>query len=253
MSSQSRIRELYRIGGVSEIARGVRDTALIELDLPLHKLPWNATIEAAGVSVAIRTDTRENYLRAGTEGEAAIQETFVDAVRPGDVVWDVGANIGTYALLAAQAGAEVVAFEPGPRARGDLVANAQLNDLDDAVNSTPYALSDYDGEGMLLPSGMTGTRELRPEADTGDAVPVRSGDGLSVATPDVLKVDVEGHELHVLRGMTEALEGVRFAVVETHSGVDPADVRELLEEAGLDTDIITQSTRDHVYVRGVDR
>lgn len=253
MSSFGRIHELYQIGGVSEVLRGVRDTVLIEFALPMHKLPWNATLKAGGESVTIRTNTRENYLRAGTEGEQPIQAAFVDAIEPGAVVWDVGANIGTYSLLAAEAGGDVVAFEPGPQARGDLVANAKLNGLDDTINATPYALADYDGEGMLLPSDRTGTRELQPHGDTGDAVPVRAGDSLGVDAPDVVKIDVEGVEAEVIDGMTEALANARYVIVEVHKhGPEVSEVREVLAGCGFETGV-TDLTREEKFVKGVDR
>lgn len=247
-----RIGELYRRGGVNEVVRGLRDTALIDLQLPIHKISWNGTIEAGGESVTIRTNTRENYLRAAIEAERSIQTAFVEAIEPGDVVWDIGANIGSYALLAAEAGGQVVAFEPGPQARGDLVANAELNGLDDAINATPYALSDYDGEGMLLPSDRTGTRELRPDANNGDSVPVRAGDSLSVDAPDVVKIDVEGHEAHVIDGMPKALDHARYVLVEVHEhGPEVYKVREALAECAFETNV-RDLNRDEDHVLGVD-
>lgn len=248
----SRVRELYSDGGVREVARGVRDTVFIDYDLPLHRLPYTPTLSAGGESVKFISRTKEPYIRAETQGEKPIQSAFVNAIRPGDVVWDVGANMGSYSLLSAKAGADVVAFEPGPEARGVLVENARLNGVSSSVNSTPYALSDYDGEAMLAPSERTGTREIQPDGDDGDTVPVRRGDGLTVPTPDLAKVDVEGHELHVLRGMRDVLSQLRYVVVEVHpqSGVDPKEVHRLLENAGLQTDE-SRLTRREIFVRGV--
>ena len=62
-----------------------------------------------------------------------------DEVEPGDVVWDVGANVGLYSCYAAKAGARVLAFEPSGINFGLLVAHVELNGLDQSV--APYCLA----------------------------------------------------------------------------------------------------------------
>jgi hypothetical protein len=54
-------------------------------------------------------------------------------LRPGDVFYDVGANVGSYTLLAATAGARVHAFEPSPPTAARLRRNVALNALEERV------------------------------------------------------------------------------------------------------------------------
>ena len=244
-----RLAELYRDGGLRELRRGVRDYLLLDTSLPVERLVRNGTLAAGGVSVTLQTTTSEALWRCGGHGEQAVQADFVETVGENDTVWDVGANIGSYSLLGAAAGAEVVAFEPGPRARGSLVANARLNDLDGRINATPYALADYDGEGMLLPAERTGVRELAPDGDAGDTVPVRRGESIDAPAPDVIKIDVEGAEVAVLDGLAETVATARVVYVEIHDGIDPDDVTDRLHDAGLEVGKEWHDEEENLIVR----
>lgn len=230
----ARLLELFRDGGVAELTRGVLDYIALDTRIPLEWVVPSGTLQAGGVAVTIKTDTSEAVWRCGGHGEAAVQDDFVETVTADSTVWDVGANIGSYALLAAAVGADVVAFEPGPRARAALVENARRNDASSQINATPYALADYDGAGMLLPAERTGVRELAADSDVGDAVPVRRGASVDAPAPDVIKIDVEGAEVAVLDGLAGLLNETAAVYVEIHDGVDTADVTARLRDAGLE-------------------
>lgn len=226
-----RVIELYRKGGPKELRRGVRDFLLWDVGLPLHRVMGTRTRSVDGVEIMIRTSSREAACRVGGHGETAVQRDFVVRVRAEDVVWDVGANIGIYSLLAAAVGAEVVAFEPGAQARGELVANAIANGAADRIDATPYALADYDGSGTLLAAERMGVQSLG-EGD-GDTVPVRRGDGLYLPAPDVLKMDIEGAELAALDGLGDLLGGCQTVYLEVHNDADRDAVEQRLRDAGL--------------------
>ena len=69
-----------------------------------------------------------------------------DSIRKGEVLYDIGANVGTFALLAARSrGATVVAFEPGYANFARLCENIQLNDCGGAIVPVPLPLSDAPG------------------------------------------------------------------------------------------------------------
>ena len=244
-----RLGELYRAGGVSEVYRGVRDFVLLDTGVPVHRLYPNGTLRAADAAVTIRTNSAEAVWRATGHGEQRVMDDFVARVREDDTVWDVGANIGSYALLAADAGADVVAFEPGPCARADLVRNAQANDSTDRINATPYALADWNGDGMLLPASKSGSRELAPDGDRGDTVPVRKGDAVDAPAPDVMKIDVEGAETRVLDGMTERLADCRACYLEIHAGVDRDAIESSLSAVGLSVTAAWGQSREETIVR----
>jgi len=232
------VRKLHSKGGLRELVRGVRDYAIVDTDLPMHLIFRSLDLAVGDVTVQLRVRRPEavywTLQRAQGHGEIAVMRDFIDEVQPEDHVWDIGANIGSYSLLAAASGASVTAFEPGADARADLLANADANDLRDRVDATPYALADWTGQGVLLPAERSGIRELRREADSGDTVPVARGDSLDLPPPDVIKIDVEGAELAVLDGFGQLLQAARAVYVEVHDLDEREDVLQTLRDRGLE-------------------
>jgi FkbM family methyltransferase len=82
-----------------------------------------------------------------------------DKLRIGDIIYDVHAGVGLYALLAAKhRGAIVVAFEPGFAAFQQLCDNVLLNGCDGSVTALPLAIADFNGLGQLkYPPGFAGS------------------------------------------------------------------------------------------------
>jgi 31-O-methyltransferase len=130
--------------------------------------------------------------------------------RPGDVVLDVGANIGLFALhLATLApGVRVHCFEPSPRAHALLRQNLAANGLTEWVTAHAVAVFDHNGPAVLRRAARSGHRSLLGTTlvspDDGDAVDAidlaealrRSG----AARVALLKVDVEGAEIEIVEG-----------------------------------------------------
>jgi FkbM family methyltransferase len=233
-----RVRRLYSNGGLRDIVRGLRDYAIVDTDLPMHLIFRSLDLSVGDITVELRVRRPDavywTLQRAQGHGEDAVIRDFIDEVHPEDHVWDIGANIGSYSLLAAASGTSVTAFEPGADARADLLANADANDLRDRVDATPYALGDWTGQGVLLPAERSGIRELRRDADEGDTVPVARGDGLDLPAPDVIKIDVEGAELAVLDGLGQLLQDARALYVEVHNPDEREAVLQALRERGLE-------------------
>jgi FkbM family methyltransferase len=145
----------------------------------------------------------------------------------GDMV-DVGAHIGMFSLTAARAaaaGGRVLALEPNPVARKQLHANVLLNGCDNVV-VLEMAASDESGHRLLsvpvTPDPSWSSLETRT-FEPGEPVPVETttvdveveARGLR---PSFLKIDVEGHELHVLAGAKRTLESHRPLVLCEVSG-----------------------------------
>jgi FkbM family methyltransferase len=162
-----------------------------------------------------------------------VGDTLALLARPGDVACDVGANIGDTALALARAvGPEgsVWAFEPLPAIRDCLAENARANGLDN-LHVVGVALSDAQGELAIdVPEGQPGMASLRVDGTAGGIrVPtVRFDDWLDrsgVAHVDVCKIDVEGHEEAVLRGMAQSFDRrlVSSVVFERHGNAGPGD------------------------------
>jgi FkbM family methyltransferase len=143
--------------------------------------------------------------------EPPVYAAFVERIRPGLTVLDVGAWVGLYSVTAAASGCSVYAFEPTPATRRLLIEHLRLNGLDATV--VPAAMSDRDGETTLFAQRASGLASLseraagRVELVTGDrrleavTVPTVRFDGFCEAhgiVPDLVKLDVEGAEMRVL-------------------------------------------------------
>ena len=159
----------------------------------------------------------EIYWR-GFEGchEKKSMEVFaglVKIINP-KVVWDIGANSGTYGVLAKALApnCEVVFFEPIPKAVDLIQANLELNEFKAKIFE--IALGDFDGEGDIFfeqghdfATSVTVNKNTVPEGIKSDCmkIQVRRLDSLireqNLNSPALVKLDVETYEYEVLNGM----------------------------------------------------
>lgn len=203
-----------------------------------------------GVTAKFHVENGNEYFRTQTvAGERAILSRFLNDLCKTDVVWDVGAAVGTYSCFAGRAGASVVPFEPHPENARRLRQNIQLNQLSTDVRE--LALSDQAGQTSFVDTGGlgAGTHHIN---DGGEfTVEQRRGDDVT-PNPDVVKIDVEGHELAVLEGMEKVLSGVRIVFVECHPQHDVVqqEVAETLEQAGFTTERL-QTERTEPFLRAI--
>lgn len=161
--------------------------------------------------------------------EPATVRAYRDLVRPGDTVLDIGANIGAHTLpLARLVGARgrVVAFEPTRFAAGKLAANVALNPElaariclhrvmlvgagTDALPEALYSSWPLFADGELHP-GHRG--RLMDTAGARAATLDELTREMALAEIHLIKLDVDGHELPVLRGAHESLRKFRPRIV----------------------------------------
>lgn len=164
--------------------------------------------------------------------EEAYSEQLKAAILPGDVVWDVGANVGHYSMQISERvgpSGKVFAFEPDKvtqeRLRGNCTGRHN-------VYVREYGLSDTTHRARLLAGtdDLRATSRLVPDNGDGDGrgvvnVELVAGDE-AIATrqaesPNVIKIDVEGHELSVLQGLQKTLpeHRLRSILIEVHFGI----------------------------------
>ena len=148
--------------------------------------------------------------------EIPVQQALAALVRPGDVCCDIGANLGFFSILLgrlAGPSGSVYAFEPVPTNASTIERNARLNRMRNIV-VMEVALSGTDGEDELLLARHVGGAVLRsagtpPDLVGSAVVQTAALDTLlerqRVAPPDIVKIDVEGAEMEVLRGMDRTL------------------------------------------------
>ena len=182
-----------------------------------------------------------------------VLELGMDLIAPGSRVVDVGANIGVYALpwAAANPGVTVYAFEPNPTVHARLARNVALNRLGARVRLYSEALSDRAGTATLygsddmssLNQGVNAGRQAAPI----DVPLVRLDDvlGEEGAPVSLVKIDVQGHELEVLRGAEAVISRHRPALILEHednlyrsaseAGQRKNDLAALLSRLGYET------------------
>lgn len=179
----------------------------------------------------------------GVEGgyEPRTLGLWLDLASEAQCILDVGANTGIFALLARAVNADalIFAFEPAPGPYAKLCANVRLNE--DTIRCLNLAVSDYDGHGELyepdrehaLASSMNREFLADVESAPGGALrrtPVACARldtflaSSGVNRVDLLKIDVETLEAHVLRGLGSRLRTDRptmiIEVVENRIGCE---------------------------------
>ena len=186
------------------------------------------------------------YNRHGTD---EMLEELVEYCGPTDVIYDIGAHVGVYAmaLTVDHPDRYVVAFEPSPIVATQFQTNIQVNDLDGQIDLSPSGLGDETGPQPFYMStypelsGFDRESATRWEASIAEvvSVPVDQLDDVVNAgpTPDILKIDVEGTGPAVLRGGKRTLTRDQPVVfLEFHEdgldGSEPRACRELLEDCG---------------------
>lgn len=190
--------------------------------------------ELAGQEAVFLVDgPREAQRAENVVHEAGLLEWLVEEA-DGSVLWDVGAHHGTYSVIAALSGAEVYAFEPVASSSERIWRNAMLNNVSDSVWAIPVALgAERDTCALENPGRCAETSIVLG----GEGATVLPGDDIEPPRPDLLKIDVEGHEVEVLKGMANTLKHVERMVVEVHPGTKLSEPADMMMEAGLDVDI----------------
>lgn len=156
-------------------------------------------------------------------------------LRPGDLMVDVGANVGSYTVLAAgAAGARVIACEPVPTTFAALATNVAVNALGDRVELQPVGVGASAGELVMTAGGDTTNHVLRDGERADETVRVvvkRLDDIVGDRAPALVKVDVEGFEREVLSGGGATLTRCGAAIVEVSQ--HHAEVLAMLARCGL--------------------
>lgn len=171
-----------------------------------------------------------------------------EEVSDGEVVYDIGANVGTHSLvLANKYDVTIKCFEPNPNVYRWLVANIRANDCE-KIEPFLLGLSDHDGISELHLAHRQSSVEVETEEPDSVAeiqiarLDTFVGDGLS--PPDRLKIDVEGHGPSVLEGSRTTLRDHEPTVhIEPHSNV--AAIRSFFD----DIDYFIDQYQTHLIAR----
>lgn len=190
-------------------------------------------------------------------GESRTIKKFLSRIKIGDTAYDIGANVGVYALFLAKAVGEngfVIAFEPEKLSRERLKLNLKLNELKnvkifDKGLANERVVKELTVGGDFLSgrhSFLEVNKEFGPIANTQNTEVVIGDQFIknqSLPVPNVLKIDVEGMEYDVLQGLSETLKNpecrlvfceIHFAVFRKMGATDTLDkIKQLLKESGF--------------------
>lgn len=204
--------------------------------------------------------------------EAEDCRMWISLVPDADIIFDVGANIGLYSLLAASTNARSVvhAFEPTPSLSQAIDENLRLNNLNNVVNNR-LAVGDTIGDVFLNFSSGTGGNnegmnfvtkgkvEASGEATTATTLDQYCQDK-GITSIDLMKMDVEGGEYAVLMGAKELLknQAIKCIVLELiewaakRSGHSTRDVKQILVDNGYQIYALHDGKKTPLSVEGTD-
>lgn len=153
-------------------------------------------------------------------------------MQPGETLFDVGANIGQYAMLAAKQGVLVHAFEPEAQNFALLVRNIAINKLSDTCVPWPVALLNRESISILHLSGLVAGGSCHAFGESKNfhgeikQFPARQGsisitmDHFAYAQssyPDYVKIDVDGFEHLVVSGGWECIKRAKSVLIEINT------------------------------------
>ena len=210
---------------------------------------WAATVQVRRQGLRLELDLRDNLqavLYYAGRYEPSVRRFLHSELRRGDVVLDVGANIGVHALAAARrlkelGGGRVIAFEPAADSVTKLETGAARNDV--LLEVVPAALGERRELATLRADSRydeadAGVRSLYGDGDVVQEVPVIRLDGWArdhdLDRLDVVKLDIEGAEIAALSGAARTLERLqpRALLVEDKRSESRARLHAVLDELG---------------------
>ena len=177
---------------------------------------------------AFHCETSHKYFFEREHFEQDLWEILRESLSPNDVVYDVGAQFGFWAVRLSGICREVIAFEPSPinlvtlRRNAESIANVTL--INAAVGSAEGVMSFSEGGSM----SKVGVGETRVKVTTLDA---STGNHPS---PTFLLIDVEGFAGEVLRGASKALSGKLPMILEIHDQPERDAVNAILTKSGYE-------------------
>jgi FkbM family methyltransferase len=152
--------------------------------------------------------------------EPYMLDVFLKYLNPGMTFVDIGANIGQHSLFASSVVGEtgsVHSFEPVPSLYRQIHDSVHVNGWEDRVHVHPYALGEEEKQEQFFVSANAGGSSLVNDDETKEilTVEVKRGDVAlsSIEKIDMIKIDVEGYEYEVLKGIRTTLITHRPIVV----------------------------------------
>lgn len=195
--------------------------------------------------------------------EVAATKVMPSFISPGDIILEAGANIGYYTIMMAQLiekKGKIFALEPDPDNYIQLVRNLELNKIDQSlVQTKQLGVADSVGEMQFY---VTRNSNLHSMVKPKDPTTIKHVETIKTTTidafasahtrPNVIRMDVEGFEVHIINGMANLLKSPEplKMFIELHPQIIGADqtvdMLQTLKQSGFKTHTVI--TRD-TYIR----
>jgi FkbM family methyltransferase len=190
----------------------------------LHEIPLTV---ASGPAAGLRFRAgRSSWAWASGGVEADVASVLANLLTPGTTFFDVGANVGFYTIMAARrvgATGKVVAFEPVPENVASLRTNVAMNRLSN-VMVEQVAVSSSARQATLDVSDSLEAKLVETPATRWSILVTTLSLDLFIRQsglcPDLVKIDVEGHEAAVIEGMRTTLADARPIVLAEMHGTN---------------------------------
>lgn len=149
-------------------------------------------------------------------------------MNPGEVLWDIGANIGMYSLIAAHNGVKVVAVEPAILTAGQLIENIVLNGLHGKIIPIPFGIGVAEGVSTFnyfeIWPGSSGHNSGHPNrvSFTHPHFYITLNRLMTfVPKPSHIKIDIDGHDFNILEKATDVLNYKELRTIQMEVGITP--------------------------------
>lgn len=174
-------------------------------------------------------------------------------LKEGQTFLDIGASVGYYTLIASRLvgpKGKVFSFEPSKESLDLLDKNISANNASN-VKVFPFALSDSNSDSKLYKGKAPGQNSLSGEGEFEEIRSVVFDELEEKIIPDFIKIDVEGHQLRVLKGMEKTLNTKReiCVIVEDYSG----EALEWLSERGFKIITTEREAGNYIMVKNQKR
>jgi len=228
--------------------RGFLRTKYLQRRLEQAPVVVDATVPGAEVTVSFSVHTwfeYHNRAHGSYTGEPDMVEWLKNMLVPGDVFWDIGANVGAYSILAAKLcpGATAYSFEPFVPNFGHLWENIVLNAVTQQVFPVCVGLSNHTSpESLAVSDPRAGSSHHQVGRGGGvlqQGVLAARGDDLrtlmGLRGPTLLKLDIDGLEVEAMEGLKDTLSdpALRSLMIEVDEGRSEDPVQRICEGAGF--------------------
>jgi FkbM family methyltransferase len=213
------------------------------------------------IHLDLSTWSDRSYYFLGRWYDLAMQLLIVDLAKSGDTIVDVGANRGNFALAASHAvgsGGKVICFEPNPNCVKHFKDEIELNKIGNIILHQFGLADENDILSLTVPrinSGEGSFGGSQYEDNLIFSIPVHRGDDiLADEKPSLIKIDVEGFETKVIRGLTKTIKRhlpiIITEVIGSHlerAGSSIEDLKKAMEGLGYQGFKLALRKRDRRY------